>query len=62
MVHQLESNEYQALLLKTLDISAGAEILSRDTKDIFMLINALDVPNGFCYLVNILVGTSSVLA
>lgn len=28
MVRQLKSNEYQALLLKTLDISAGAEILS----------------------------------
>ena len=28
MVRQLKSNEYQTLLLKTLDISAGAEILS----------------------------------
>jgi len=28
IVRQLKSNEYQALLLKTLDISAGAEILS----------------------------------
>ena len=28
MVRQLKSNEYQALLLKILDISAGAEILS----------------------------------
>ena len=28
MIRQLKSNEYQALLLNTLDISAGAEILS----------------------------------
>jgi hypothetical protein len=30
MIRQLKSNEYQALVLKTLDISAGAEILNRE--------------------------------
>lgn len=28
MIRRLKSNEYQALVLETLDISAGAEILS----------------------------------